>query len=339
MAKVVTFGEIMLRLSPPAHQRFTQAVGFDAVYGGAEANVAVSLADFGIDAAFVSKVPAHGIGQAAFNELRRWGVDVSGIVRGGERLGLYFLETGASQRPSQIVYDRAGSAFSQAKSGEFNWDRLLDGADWFHFTGITPALSDNTAALTLEACRAAKARGILVSCDFNYRKNLWSEEKAAQVMGGLMPYVDVLNGVGAQEARAILSVDVGAHSDGKPDPEEYLRIAEKLTERFGLTLFASTLRHSLSADENDFGAMVYDGKNACFSPMYHMHIVDRVGGGDAFFAGLIYARLAGFSLQDTVNFAAAAGCLKHTIPGDANHVGVEEVKKLMNGDGSGRVMR
>ncbi|WP_003542551.1 sugar kinase [Desulfotomaculum nigrificans] len=340
MAKVVTFGEIMLRLAPEGYLRFVQADKFTAIYGGGEANVAVSLANFGVDAAFVTKVPDNPIGQAAINSLRRFGVCTKYIARGGERLGIYFCEKGASQRPSKVVYDRKYSAISQARKEDFNWDEIFAGAEWFHFTGITPALGDNVAEIALEACKAAKRLGLTVSCDLNFRKNLWTSEKAGQVMGGLMEYVDVCiaNEEDAEKVFGIKAADTDIIS-GKLNHEGYKDVAKQLKERFNFSKVAITLRGSISASDNKWAAMLYDGNDFYFSREYLVHIVDRVGGGDSFGAGLIYGLLNNYSSKDALEFAVAASCLKHSIEGDVNLVTVSEVKALAAGDGSGRVQR
>ena len=340
MSKVVTFGEIMLRLAPEGYYRFLQAQSYGATYGGGEANVAVSLANYGIDAAFVTKLPSHEIGQAAVNNLRQFGVDTSKIARGGSRVGIYYLEKGASQRPSKVIYDRAGSSIATAVSADFDWNTIFDGVDWFHFTGITPALGDDVAAICLDACKAAKEKGLTVSCDLNYRKNLWSREKAGQVMAGLMAYVDVC--IANEEDAA----DVfGIHAEntdvttGQVSHEGYKQVAQKLADRFGFQKVAITLRESLSANDNNWAAMLYEGGEYYFSKKYAVRIVDRVGGGDSFGAGLIYANLNQYSPQGALEFAVAASCLKHSIEGDFNLVSVDEVSKLAGGDGSGRVQR
>ena len=340
MKRVITFGEIMLRLAPEGYYRFVQTENYGATYGGGEANVAVSLANYGFDAAFVTKLPAHDIGQAGVNALRRYGVDTSLITRGGDRVGIYFLEKGASQRPSKVIYDRAGSAIATATTADFDWDKIFDGADWFHFTGITPALGDNVAAICLEAVKAAKARGITVSCDLNYRKKLWTKQKAGEVMGELCQYVDVCiaNEEDAADVFGISAADTDV-SKGEVNHEGYKDVARQLKERFGFRYVAITLRTSISANDNDWAAMLFDGKDYCFSKQYHMHIVDRVGGGDSFGGGLIYALLSGFDAQKTIEFAVAASCLKHTIEGDFNQVTADEVLRLAGGDGSGRVQR
>lgn len=340
MKKVVTFGEIMLRLSPPGHGRFVQADFFDAIYGGGEANVAVSLANYGFDAHFVTKVPAHEIGQAAVNSLRRFGVGIEHILRGGDRLGIYFLEHGASQRPSKVIYDRAGSSISQVVPGEFDWQTILTGADWFHFTGITPALGDGPAAVTLEAVKAAKELGVTVSVDLNYRKKLWTQEKANQVMSQLMPFVDVII-ANEEDAEKVFGITAGESNvkAGKLSEEGYREVAQKLVDRFGFKKVAITLRESLSASVNNWSGLLYNTEEFYRSQKYSVHIVDRVGGGDSFGAGLIYGLLSGMPDHEALEFAAAASCLKHTIFGDFNLVSASEVKSLMAGDGSGRVQR
>lgn len=338
--KVVTFGEIMLRLSPPGYQRFVQANSFDVVYGGGEANVAASLANYGLDSYFVSKVPKHEIGQSAVDHLRRYGVHTDYVVRDGDRLGIYFLEVGASQRPSKVVYDRANSAISQVKAGEFDWDQILDGADWFHFTGITPALGDGAAAATLEAVQAAKTKGVKVSADLNYRKKLWTPEKASQVMSKLMEYVDVVIG-NEEDAEKVFGIKAGSTdvTSGQIDQEGYQQVARKLVERFGFEKVAITLRESISASDNNWSALFYDGREFYRSRVYKVHIVDRVGGGDSFGGGLIYSLLTGKTPQDALEFAVAASALKHSIFGDFNLVSAAEVETLAGGDGSGRVQR
>lgn len=338
--RVVTFGEIMLRLAPEGYYRFVQVDKLGATFGGGEANVAVSLANFGFDAAFVTKLPSHEIGQAAVNSLRRYGVDVSGIVRGGSRVGIYYLEKGASQRPSKVIYDRAGSSIYEASKDDFNWKEILRGADWFHFTGITPALNDRVADICLAACKAAKELGVKVSCDLNYRNKLWSKEKAGQIMGELCKYVDVCI-ANEEDAADVFGIkaektDVTA---GTVNREGYQDVAKQLADRFGFEKVAITLRESISANDNNWSAMLYDGKDFYFSKKYSMHIVDRVGGGDSFGGGLIAACLNGCDPQATIEFAVAASCLKHSIEGDFNMVTVEEVNKLAGGDGSGRVQR
>ena len=340
MKKVITFGEIMMRLNPEGYRRFVQADRFEASYAGGEANVAVGLAQFGMDAAFVSKVPAHEIGQCAVNELRRFGVDTSLILRGGDRLGLYYVEKGASQRASKVIYDRADSAIAKAAVSEFDWDAIFENAAWFHWTGITPALGGELPEICLEACKAAKAHGVTISCDLNFRKKLWTSAQANAVMSKLMPYVDVCI-ANEEDAKDVFGIaasgtDIAA---GKLSREGYRSVAEQLCARFGFKAVAITLRGSISASDNDWAAMLYTGGEAYFSPTYHIRIVDRVGGGDSFGAGLIYAMLNGKAPQDTVNFAVAASCLKHSIEHDFDLVSVSEVEALAAGNASGRVQR
>lgn len=340
MKRIVTFGEIMLRLAPPANGRFVQADEFTAVYGGGEANVAISLACFGAQVRYVTKVPSHEIGQAAVNTLRRYGVDTSKIARGGKRLGVYFLEKGASQRPSKVIYDRAGSAIAEATDADFDWDDIFEDAQWFHFTGITPAVSDSAAQICESALIAAKRHGVFVSCDLNYRKNLWTREKAGQVMADLMPYVDlcVANEEDASDVFGIRAENTDI-SGGKLNHEGYTSVAMQLIERFGFQKVAITLRTSKSADDNDWAGMLFSGDEAIFSKTYPIHIVDRVGGGDSFCAGLIYKLAQGAADREALEFAVAASCLKHTIEGDYNLISVSEAEKLAGGDGSGRVQR
>ena len=338
--KVITFGEIMLRLAPEGYYRFVQADTFGATYGGGEANVAVSLANYGFDAKFVTKLPTHEIGQAAVNSLRKYGVDTSYIARGGDRVGIYYLEKGASQRPSKVIYDRAGSSIATASASDFNWKEIFDGADWFHFTGITPALNDDVAAICLEACKAAKEAGVTVSCDLNYRNKLWSKEKAGQVMGELCKYVDVCiaNEEDAKDVFGIAAENTDLNA-GKVDQQGYISVARQLTERFGFKKVAITLRGSISASDNDWAGMLYSDGKACFSPTYRVHIVDRVGGGDSFGGGLIYALLSDYDDQKAINFAVAASCLKHSVEHDFNLMSVAEVESLAGGNASGRVQR
>ena len=338
--KVVTFGEIMLRLAPEGYYRFLQAEKFGAIYGGGEANVAISLANYGIDAKFVTKLPTHEIGQAAVNTLRRFGVDTSMITRGGDRVGIYFLEKGAAQRPSKVVYDRAGSSISTATTEDFNWDEIFEGADWFHFTGITPALGKNVTAICLEACKVAKAKGLTISCDLNYRKKLWTKAEAREAMTELCQYVDVCiaNEEDASDVFGI-SAEKTDLTSGKVNHEGYISVAKQLVEKFGFKKVAITLRESISASDNGWSGMLYEDGKAYFSKKYLMHIVDRVGGGDSFGGGLIYSCLMDYAPQDAIEFAVAASCLKHTIEGDYNLVSVDEVTKLAEGDGSGRVQR
>lgn len=338
--KIVTFGEIMLRLAPENYLRFVQSERYEATYGGAEANVAVSLANYGMTAAFVTKLPSHEIGQAAINSLRKYGVDVSEIVRGGERVGIYFCEKGASQRPSKVVYDRAGSSIATARKSDFDWDKIFENASWFHFTGITPALSDSTAEICLEACKKAKEKNITVSCDLNYRKKLWSKEKANKVMTELGGYIDYCI-ANEEDAKDVFGIEADGSdiAGGKLNRDGYISVAKKLTDKFGFKGVAITLRESKSANDNDWSGMLYTDGKAVFSKTYSIHIVDRVGGGDSFGGGLIYALSSGYAPQDAIEFAVAASCLKHSIEGDFNLVSLEEVKALAGGNASGRVQR
>lgn len=340
MGKVITFGELMLRLAPEGHYRILQADKFEVTFGGAEANVAVSLANFDVDAAFVSKLPTHFVGQAAVNSLRKYGVDTSLIVRGGERVGIYYMERGASQRGSLVIYDRANSAIAASSEGDFNWDKIFDGAEWFHFTGITPALGENVAKICVAACRAAKQRGIKISCDLNYRKKLWTRDEARKTMTEIVKYVDVCiaNEEDAADVFGISAPDTSI-TGGKLSREGYKYVAKELADRFGFETVAITLRSSISASDNGWAAMLYEGGEYYFSKEYMIHIVDRVGGGDSFGAGLIYGSVNGMKPQEKLEFAVAASCLKQTIEGDFNAITVDEVKKLAGGDGSGRVAR
>lgn len=340
MAKVVTLGEIMLRLQTPGYKRYIQAQSFDVEYGGGEANVAVSLANYGHDAHFVSAIPANPIGDACIATLKKHSVNTGYISRKGERLGIYFVEKGASQRASNVVYDRAHSSISTAQPSDFNWDEIFAGAEWFHFTGITPAVSDDCTAVCLEACKKAKAAGVKISCDLNFRKKLWTSEKAGKVMGELMQYVDVLI-ANEEDAEKVFGIKASGTdiTGGTLSDEGYKDVCKQLVERFGFKNVAITLRESISASVNNWAALLYDGKDFYKSKKYNINIVDRVGGGDSFGGGLIYAMLEGYSMQDTIEFAVAASCLKHTIEGDFNLVSVDEVKNLMKGDGSGRVQR
>ena len=330
----------MLRLQPDNYLRFVQADHLEATFGGAEANVAVSLANYGDDACFVTKLPTHEIGQAAVNSLRKFGVDTSLIVRGGDRVGIYYCEKGASQRPSKVIYDRAGSAIATAKSHDFDWDRIFENVEWFHFTGITPALSKDLAEITLEAVKSAKEKGITVSCDLNFRKKLWSKEEAGETMGEICKYVDLLiaNEEDAKDVFGIEAENTDIES-GKLDREGYVSVAKQLTERFGIKAVAITLRESINANDNNWSGMLYVGGNAFFSKKYAINIVDRVGGGDSFGAGLIHSMLNGAHAGDAIEFAVAASCLKHTIEGDYNLVSEQEVMALANGSASGRVQR
>ena len=340
MAKIVTFGELMIRLQPYNYERFIQADHLEFSFGGGEANVAVSLANYGENAVFVTKLPAHAIGQCAVNSLRRYGVDTENIVRGGERVGIYFNEKGASQRPSVCIYDRAHSAFQESEIGDFDWDSIFEGADWFHFTGITPALGSNMVEICKMACRAAKARNVEISCDLNYRSKLWTREQAHEAMAELCQYVDVCIS-NEEDAKDVFGIEATATDivAGTLNREGYMSVAKQLADQFNFKKVAITLRESKSAFDNDWSAMLYDGENYCFSKVYHLHIVDRIGGGDSFGGGLIHAILSGKSTQDAVEFAVAASALKHSIEGDYNLATIAEVEKLAGGDGSGRVQR
>ncbi|MDR2665885.1 MAG: sugar kinase [Endomicrobium sp.] len=338
--RVVTFGELMLRLAPDGYYRFLQAKNYGATYGGGEANVSVSLANFGLDARFISKIPEHEIGQAGVNSLRERGVDTSFIARGGERVGIYFLEKGASQRPSKVLYDRKYSAIAEAEETDFDWNKIFEKTQWFHFTGITPGLSDKTAKICLQACKIAKEKGITISCDLNFRKKLWSKEKAGTVMGEICKFVDICI-ANEEDIDDVFGIKA-KHSDiasGKVNHEDYKEVAKIVTDRFNFSKVAITLRSSISANDNRWAAMLYDGKEFYFSKEYLIHIVDRVGGGDSFGAGLIYSLINNFSSRDALEFAVAASCLKHSIEGDYNQVSVGEVLKLVSGDASGRVQR
>lgn len=340
MAKIVTLGEIMLRLSSPGHSRLVQSKQFDVCYGGGEANVAVSLAHYGHDAYYVSKVPNNEIGEAALMALRAENVNVDFVARGGDRLGIYFLESGSSMRPSKVIYDRVNSAISTAKLSDFQILKVLKDADVFHFSGITPALSNKAVMLVKKICKIAKQKNILVSCDLNYRKKLWSKEEAQKVMIPLMEYVDICIG-NEEDAENCLGFKPNADiSKGKTDAEGYKEIFKQMTEKFGFKIVATTLRESYSASHNGWKALLYDGKTFYESKRYDISpIVDRVGAGDSFSAGLIHGLLTYKNKQQTIEFATAASALKHTIPGDFNQVSITEVENLMNGDGSGRVSR
>lgn len=330
----------MMRLAPTGYLRMSQTKQLEMTFGGGEANVAVSLANYGKEARFVTGLPDNDIGAACKGELRRWGVDISKIVTKPGRMGIYFCEKGASQRPSKVIYDRADSVVSKLGVADFNWDDILEDAEWFHFTGITPALSDSMAEATLAACQTAKKKGIPISCDLNYRKKLWSKEKAGQVMGGLMPYVDLLI-ANEEDAADVFGIHAAATdiTKGEINLDGYRSVAEQLMERFGVKKVAITLRESVSASCNHWSALLYDGKQLYVSKKYTMQIVDRVGGGDSFGGGLIYGLTEGYDCQKALEFAVAASCLKHSIEGDFNAVSVAEVTALAGGDGSGRVQR
>lgn len=338
--KVVTLGEIMMRLSTPGFERFVQSDSFDVTYGGGEANVSVALSNYGLNGVFVTKVPDNALGQAAINHIRRYGVDTQFIARGGKRLGIYFLETGASMRAPQVIYDRAGASIADVEISEFDFDKILEGASWFHTTGITPALSDKAAALTEAALKAAKAKGITTSIDLNYRKKLWSKEKAREVMTRLCQYVDVCIG-NEEDADTTLGFKAEGTdvTKGELNLDGYKSVFKQMKDKFGFKYIASTLRESHSASDNGWSALVYDGSEFYHTRQYEVRIVDRVGSGDSFASGFIYGLVTGMPMNDAAEFGVAASALKHTIPGDLNHATLNEVKELMKGDGSGRVQR
>ncbi len=340
--KAVSFGEILLRLAAPGYTKLFQKDSLDVSFCGAEANVAVSLSIFGIHSAFVTKLPKDPVGQAAVNSMRYFGVDTTNIQYGNGRMGLYYLEKGASQRPSKIIYDREYSAIARARREDFNWERILDGASWFHWTGISPALSDEVAEICLDACRIAKEKKITISCDLNYRKNLWSSEKANKIMTQLMPYVDVCI-ANEEDAEKVLGLRIVDNyvENGKLNKKGYENIAEIICDKFGCKVVAFTLRESYSASVNGWSAMLYDSvaKEAYYSRKYEIQIVDRVGGGDSFTSGIIYGLLVGKTKQDVVDFAAAASCLKQTIEGDYNRTSLQDIDNLLKNGGSGRIER
>lgn len=340
MSRVVTFGEIMMRLATPGHLRFSQANVFESSFGGGEANVAVSLAGFGIDAVFVTRLPKNDIAQACINQLRGFGVDTRYILRGGDRMGIYYLETGASQRASTVIYDRTHSAITEIDPKEVQWDKVFAEAEWFHFTGITPALSEQAAAATLEAAKHAKRLGLTVSVDLNYRKKLWTTSKAAEVMTPICQHVDVLI-INEEHAKIVFGIEASGEDmrDGEINRAHFIEIAEKLTKKFNLKGVVLTMRESFSALRNGFSGLYYANGKGYFSRRYDIEIVDRVGGGDAVGAGLIYALVSRKSPQEAIEFAVAAGCLKHSIVGDYNLVSASEVEALLSGDGSCRVQR
>lgn len=340
MKRTVCFGEMMGRLNPEGYLRLVQAQKLELSFAGGEANVAVSLAYMGQPVAYVTRLPKNDLGRAAMMELSRYQIDCSSIAWGGDRLGLYFVEKGASQRASKVLYDRAHSAIAEASREDFDWEKIFSGAAWFHFTGITPALGGALPDICLDALKAAKKAGVTVSCDLNYRKNLWSRERAGEVMARFMPYVDLLiaNEEDAADVFGICASGTRVEK-GELNREGYVDVARQLSERFGIKKVAITLRGSISASDNEWGAMFYEGGEARFSKRYRVHIVDRVGGGDSFGAGMIYALENGYDPQRAVEFAAAASCLKHAIEHDFNLVTVDEIEKLAQGDGSGRVQR
>ena len=336
----VFFGELLMRLATRRNQRFVQSREFEVAYTGAEANAAVSVPNFGLSSSVVSVVPDTEIGQACVNFIRQFGVNTDFVFRGGARLGTFYLETGASQRPSKVIYDRAGSSITELKPGRIDWDRIFAGKHWFHWSGTAPALSENMAATTLEACTAARKHGLTVSCDLNYRRKLWSPEQARQTMTALMSYVDVLIG-NEEDAAIVLGVQAKGVDVAKAalDVERYKELTAELHNRFRFRYVATTLRESVSASENVWSCLLSDGRQCYLSRKYRIWIVDRVGAGDSFSGGLIYGILTGMNGQEAVEFAAAASCLKHSVHGDFNHVSVNEVRALMGGSGSGRIER
>ena len=339
MANVATFGEIMLRLKPPGFLRLGQSTELEATFGGGEANVAVSLARFGHDARFVSAIPANPVGDWCVQTLRGQGVDVRHCLRKGERVGIYFLEGGASQRASTVTYDRAGSAISQVGPGQIDWKAALAGTTWFHTTGITPALSDSCAAATAESLAAAKAAGLTTSMDLNFRKKLWSKAKAREVMTGLMKHVDVAI-ANEEDCESVFGITAGSVTAGHLDRERYLDVAAQVLARFpAVKKVAITLRESHSASRNGWSGVLVDREGHAFAPKYELDVVDRVGGGDSFAAGLIHALLVSKSREQAIAWAVAASALKHSIIGDFNLVSAAEVDALVSGDGSGRVQR
>ena len=340
MSKIVTFGEIMLRLAPYNYERLVQANQFQATYGGGEANVAVSLAQFGHKVFFVTRLPANPVGDAALDAVRRYGVNTEYIIRGGERVGIYFLEHGASIRPSKVTYDRVGSAVSQIEKGMIDWDTIFKGKNWFHSTGITPALSESAAAVTIDAAKTAKKHGLTVSIDLNYRKKLWTKEQAKKTMTEVVKYVDVIiaNEEDAADVFGIETADTNVTS-GELSLDHYKSVAAQLLDYCKADKVAITLRESMSASDNNWSALLYDGKDLLISKKYPIHLVDRVGGGDSFGAGLIHGLVQGWKNQDALEFAVAASALKQTIPGDMNLVSESEVLQIVKGDLSGRVQR
>ena len=341
MSKIVTFGEVMLRLSPTGYNRLFQNDNLQATFGGAELNVAVSLAEFGEDVVYVTKVPDNQIGDGAISNIKSFGVDTSAIVRGGSRLGIFFLEKGVNLRPSVCIYDRNNSSIQQSDVADFDWDEIFDGAKWFHFTGITPALGENLVDICLKACEKAKEKGLTISCDLNYRSKLWNQGTAAKTMKKFCPYIDlcIANEEDAQNYFGLSSENTDVYS-GKLNKDGYEIIAKELVEKYGFKYMAFTLRTSISASVNKWAGMLYDGNNCYFSKEYHIdHIVDRVGGGDSFGAGLIYSMINNYGAQEAIEFAVAASALKHSIEGDFNRVTVKEINNVLQGDASGRIKR
>ena len=340
--KVITFVEILLRLAPQGNKRLFQNDIFETSFCGAEANVAVSLANYGLDSCFITKVPDNELGQAAINSLRYFGVDTSKVIKGGDRLGLYYLEKGASQRPSKVLYDRAFSSIANSTVEDFNWDKIFDGVEWFHFTGVNPALSKNMSKISIEACRVAKEKGVMISCDINYRSKLWSKEEANKTMIELMKHVDVCIG-NEEDAENVFGIKANNTDvlNGSVDHNSYEEVAKKISDKFGCKYVAITLRTSLSASKNKWAGILYSSiENQVFlSKEYTIDIVDRVGSGDSFAAGVIYSLITDLSGQDSIEFAVAASCLKHTLEGDYNRMNTSDIFELMKGPGNGRIIR
>ena len=340
--RVLTFGEILLRLTAPGYTRLFQKDCLEASFCGAEANVAVSLSNYGLDSVFVTKLPNNPIGQSAARSLQYFGVNTDRIVYGGDRLGLYYLEKGASQRPSKVIYDRKNSSIAESVKADFDWNELFEGVDWFHWSGINPALSAELAEICLEACKTAQDRGVTVSCDLNYRSNLWNQEQARDVMSSLMEYVDVCIG-NEEDAEKVLGIknEKSNVETGVLNIEGYTEVCKRICQLFGCKKVAFTLRESHSASNNGWSGILYDfvEDSVSISNKYELQIVDRVGGGDSFSAGLIYALITGHDTNYAISFAVAASCLKHSIEGDFNRVSVHEVENLMNHGGNGRVVR
>ena len=340
MSSVVTFGEVMMRLATQHRERFTQSREFEVTYGGGECNVAVSLSLFGIDTTFISAIPKNDIGQACINYIRQFGVNTNSILRSGNRLGIYFLESGASMRASKVIYDRSGSSISEIKPGDIDWKKIFSGKDWFHFTGITPAISSQASEACKEAAQIASEMGLTISADMNYRKNLWSPEEAQKTMKPLMNFVDIVIGNEEDAEKCLgVSADVDVTS-GNIDPNAYKPVIEKLQKEYDFKKIAITLRESISADDNNWSAIYFDGKEIYIGKKYPVRIVDRVGGGDAFASGIIYGNLQkNWSSQQILDFAVASSAMSHTFHGDFNLVSIEEVNSIAKGDTSGRVQR
>jgi 2-dehydro-3-deoxygluconokinase len=338
--KVLTIGEIMMRLQPQNYQRFMQAKSFDCCYGGGEANVAVSLSQMGVDTAFCTKLPQNELANACIKELRGWGVDTSFIARGGNRMGIYFCEKGASQRPSKVIYDRANSSMTTINKNDIDIDKMLLGVDWIHFTGITPALGESVIEFLDAVLPYAKAKGIKVSCDLNYRNKLWTKSEANKVMTHFMQFVDVLIS-NEEDCKDVFGIEASASdiNSGKLSSNAYANVAERVSKEYGIETVSFTLRESLSASSNNWSGILYNNGKIYESKKYNLTIVDRVGGGDSFGAGLIYSLLNNFDKQSAIEYAVAGSALKHSIEGDFNIATVDEIKKLAEGDGSGRVQR